>query len=68
MSGRGVLRHDCPPASAVGAGKDCFVFVVSGRQVIPIEGVRKFSARLRLWPVYEDGGWQVINYDYTLNR
>lgn len=64
----GVLRHDCPPAAAVGAGKDCFLFVLSGEQVIPIGGVRKLSARLRIWPAYEDGRWQVVNYDYELKR
>jgi hypothetical protein len=64
----GVLRHDCPPASAVGAGKDCFLYVLSGRQVVPLGGVRKLSARLRLWPAYEDGHWQVVNYDYELKR
>ena len=68
VSGAGVLRHDCPPAESVGAGKDCFLVALSGRQVVPVEGVRKLSARLRLWPAYEDGRWQVINYDYALNR
>jgi hypothetical protein len=69
VSKSGVLRHDCPPAPAVDAGKDCFVFVVSGSQVVPIGGVRKLSARFRLWPAYENGRWQVINYDYdVLNR
>jgi hypothetical protein len=63
VSEAGVLRHDCPPALAVDAGKDCFVYVVSG-QVVPIGGVRKLSARFRLWPAYADGRWQVINYDY----
>lgn len=69
VSKAGVLRHDCPPAPAVAAGSDCFVYVVSGRQVVPIGGTRKLSARFRLWPDYEDGRWQVINYDYgLLNR
>jgi len=68
VSKAGMLRRDCPPAEAVGAGKDCFLYVLSGRQVLPLEGVRKLSARLRLWPVYSDGRWQVVNYDYALNR
>jgi len=68
VSGAGELRRDCPPAAAVGAGKDCFAYVVSGRQVVPAEGVRKLSARLRIWPAYEDGRWQVVNYDYELKR
>jgi hypothetical protein len=66
LSEAGVLRHDCPPAPAVAAGRDCFVYVVSGRQVVPIGGVRKLRARFRLWPAYADGRWQVINYDYDV--
>ena len=67
MSRAGVLRHDCPPAPAVGAGKDCFVYVVSGRQVVPIGGVQKLSR-----PASDSGSstktgrWQVVNYDYEL--
>ncbi|HEY3050130.1 MAG TPA: hypothetical protein VGJ40_00255 [Gaiellaceae bacterium] len=41
---------------------------MSGRQVVPVGGVRRIRARLRLWPVYEDGYWQVINYDYDVLR
>ena len=63
---KGVLSHDCPPAPAVGAGKDCFVYVLSGSQVVPVQGVNKLVAQLRVWPAYEDGSWQVINYDYAL--
>jgi len=66
ISRAGVLRHDCPPAPAAGAGKDCFLYVVSGRQVVSIGGVQKLSARFRLWPAYQDGRWQVVNYDYEL--
>jgi hypothetical protein len=62
----GVLRHDCPTSPVVSAEKDCFVYVVSGRQVVPVAGVQKIKARLRLWPAYEDGHWQVINYDYDV--
>jgi len=62
---KGVLSHDCPPAPAVGAGKDCFVYVLAGSQVAPI-GVKKLVARFRVWPAYQDGSWQVINYDYAL--
>ena len=46
----GVLRHDCPAAPAVDAGKDCFVYEVSGRQVVPIGGVRKLRARCGFGP------------------
>jgi hypothetical protein len=66
VSPKGVLRHDCPTAPVVNAGKDCFAYVVSGRQVVPLAGVQKIRARLRLWPAYEDGRWQVINYDYEV--
>ena len=62
----GVLHHDCPPAPRVGAGKDCYVFVVKGSQVVPAEGTHRLVARLRVWPAYVDGSWQVVNYDYTL--
>ena len=55
VSKAGVLRHDCPPAPAVGAGKDCFVYVISGSQVVPIGGVQKLNARLRLWVEPSDG-------------
>jgi hypothetical protein len=68
VSKAGVLHHDCPPAPAVAAGKDCFVYVVSGRQVVPIGGVRKLRARFRLWVEPTDGTWQVINYDYDVLR
>jgi hypothetical protein len=69
VSKAGVLRHDCPPAPAVDAGKDCFVYVISGSQIVPIGGVQKLNARLRLWVERSDGTWQVINYDYeVLNR
>jgi hypothetical protein len=63
---KGVLRHDCPPAPSVGAGKDCFVYVVSGRQVVPLGGVQKLKARLRLWVEPLGDGWEVNNYDYQL--
>jgi hypothetical protein len=63
-----VLRHDCPSAPAVGAGKDCFVYVISGSQVVPIGGVQKLNARLRLWVEPSDGTWQVINYDYEVRN
>jgi hypothetical protein len=66
--GPGELRSDCPPAPAVGAGKDCFVYRLSGRQVVPLAGVRKLSARYRLWVRYEGGHWMVVNYDYDLSR
>jgi hypothetical protein len=66
VSKLGVLRHDCPEAPSVDAGKDCFVYAIAGQQVVPVAGVRKLRARLRLWPAYEDGAWQVINYDYDL--
>jgi hypothetical protein len=63
---KGVLRHDCPPAPSVGAGKDCFVYVVSGGQVVPLGGVQKLKARLRLWVEPLGDGWEVNNYDYQL--
>jgi hypothetical protein len=62
----GVLRHDCPPAPAADAGKDCYVFLVSGGKVVPIGGLQTLSARLRLWVAPSDGSWQVINYDYEV--
>jgi hypothetical protein len=62
----GVLRHDCPPSPSVGAGKDCFSYVVSGRQVVPLGGVQKLKARLRLWVEPSGESWQVVNYDYQL--
>ena len=61
----GVLSNECPQASAVSAGKDCFVYVLSGSHV-PIGESRKVEARLRVWPAYEDGRWEVVNYDYTV--
>jgi hypothetical protein len=66
VDGKGQLRHDCPPAPAVGAGKDCFVYRVSGSQVVPLGGVQRLNARLRLWVARESGRWQVINYDYAV--
>ena len=54
------------PARSVDAGKDCFVYVISGSQVVPIGGVQKLNARLRLWVEPSDGTWQVINYDYEV--
>ena len=64
----GVLRHDCPPAPAVGAGKDCFVYRLSGSQVVPVGGVSPIKARFRLWVARSGGDWQVINYDYDVLR
>jgi hypothetical protein len=61
-----VLRHDCPTAPVVNAGTDCFVYVVSGRQAVPVAGVRRIEARLRLWPAHDGGHWQVVNYDYDV--
>ena len=68
VQGPGKLRSDCPPAAAVGAGNECFVYRLSGRQVVPLAGVRKLSARYRLWLRYEGGHWLVVNYDYDLAR
>jgi hypothetical protein len=66
VAGPGQLRHDCPDTEAIGAGKDCFVYRITGQQVIPIAGVKTIAARYRVWVSYTDGRWQVINYDYDL--
>ena len=66
VRGTGVLRHDCPAIPSVGAGHDCFVYQLAGRQVLPFEGVVMLRARYRLWLGYEDGNWQVLTYDYDL--
>jgi len=66
VSKAGMLRHDCPPAPAADAGKDCYAFLVSGSKVVPIGGVQKLNARLRLWVEPSDGTWQVNNYDYEV--
>lgn len=63
---QGVLRHDCPPAPSVDAGKDCFTYILTGRQVVPLGGVRNLKARMRLWVEPLGGSWQVNNYDYEL--
>ena len=63
---KGVLQHDCPPAPSVGAGKDCFSYVLAGSQVIPAGGVQKLRARLRLWVEPSGGSWEVNNFDYQL--
>ena len=68
VSGNGALRHDCPANANVGAGKDCFVYIVSGKQVLPVQGVKTLRARFRLWVSHQDGAWQVISYDYDLFR
>jgi hypothetical protein len=64
--GSGALRRDCPPNRVVGAGKECFVYRLRGKQVIPVAGVKRIDARFRLWATYEDSAWQVINYDYQV--
>jgi len=66
IDGPGVLRHDCPDSPAVDAGSDCFLYRLSGRQVVPPRAVVELKARYRLWVHYEDGRWQVVSYDYDL--
>ncbi len=66
IDGVGVLRHDCPVNAAVGAGSDCFLFRLSGRQVVPTQGVIPLKARYRLWVDHVDERWQVVSYDYDL--
>jgi hypothetical protein len=66
VRGPGTLHHDCPPSPAVSAGKDCFVYRLRGRQVVPAEGVVVLNSRFRLWVNYVDGHWQVVNYDYDV--
>jgi hypothetical protein len=66
VRGTGVLRHDCPVSPSVGAGHDCFVYRLEGRQLVPAGGVVALNARYRLWLGYEDGNWQVLTYDYDL--
>ena len=66
--GHGVLRHDCPASAAVGAGKDCFVYHLRGRHIVPAQGVTVLNSQFRLWVTYVDGHWQFANYDYTLLR
>jgi hypothetical protein len=66
VGGPGALRHDCPVNPVSGAGSDCFVYRLSGRQVVPTEGVVALEARYRLWVAYEDGRWQVVSYDYDV--
>jgi hypothetical protein len=64
--GSGVLRHDCPANRVVQAGKDCYAYKLRGTQVVPGAGIQRINARFRLWFSYEDGSWQVINYDYNV--
>jgi hypothetical protein len=66
--GPGALRRDCPPNRVVDAGKECFAYHLRGSQVVPVEGVKQIDARFRLWVAYEDGSWQVINYDYQVQK
>jgi hypothetical protein len=66
VDGPGKLRHDCPPAFSVGAGKDCFVYELSGKQVIPLGGVHPIKARFRIWVARNGDRWEVINYDYSV--
>jgi hypothetical protein len=66
VRGSGALRHDCPENAVVDAGRDCFVYRLEGRQVVLVAGVRRIRARFRLWIAAQDGGWQVVNYDYDL--
>ena len=66
VAGPGTLRHDCPVVPAADAGKDCFVYRLRGKQIVPIVGVVRLNADFRVWVSYEDGAWQVVNYDYTV--
>ena len=66
VDGPGQLRHDCPTAPSVGAGKDCFAYDLSGKQVVPLGGVHPIKARFRIWLDRTGGGWEVINYDYSV--
>ena len=67
VRGAGALRHDCPQNQVVPeAGRDCFVYRLEGRQVVPVAGVRRLRARFRLWLAPQDDTWQVINYDYEV--
>ena len=68
VRGTGILRHNCPVSPSVDAGKDCFAYRLEGRQLVPAGGVVKLKARFRIWVAYEDGAWQVITFDYDLNR
>ena len=68
VDGPGTLRHDCPPAPAVDAGKDCFVYRISGSQVVPLGGAQPLNARLRVWVARAGDRWEVINYDYAVIR
>jgi len=61
----GRLAHDCPPSPAVDAGKDCFVYRLSGQHIAPV-GTTPLEARFRLWLNYEDGRWQAVNYSYDV--
>lgn len=66
VRGPGALRHDCPVNPASGAGNDCFVYWLAGRQVVPTRGAMALTARYRLWVGYGGGRWQVVSYDYDL--
>ena len=66
VKGSGTLRHDCPVAPNAGAGKDCFVYRLTGRRVVPVGGVVTLNARYRLWVAFTDGHWQLATYDYNL--
>jgi len=62
----GALRHDCPESTVVDSGRDCFVYRLEGRQAVLVAGVLRIRARLRLWVTYQDGSWEVTNYDYEV--
>ena len=68
VRGKGVLRHDCPVKPSVDAGKDCFAYRLEGQQIVPAGGVVKLKANYRMWVAYVDGAWQVITFEYDLDR
>jgi hypothetical protein len=66
VRGPGALRHDCPPSAFVEGGSDCFVYWLTGRQIVPTRGPVALTARFRLRVAHEGARWLVVNYDYDV--
>jgi hypothetical protein len=64
IKGPGKVRRDCPENVVIGAGNECLLYELEGRESKPVAGTTRIEGMLRLWVDGSEGSWEVTNFTY----
>jgi hypothetical protein len=64
VKGPGKVRRDCPENVFIGAGNECLLYELEGRESKPVAGTMRIVGMLRLWVDRFEGSWEVTNFTY----